>query len=156
MIVYLVVLETEPRGIWVAAVVEEGHGGEDGPAHRNDVELGDVVVLQDALGDLQPVGGDGLEVSEQQTGDEHLQPLVLLPRARHRPEEPVELEALAHEDGLHRLLEQVLEVPLVGVDGQVVDGGVGGGVEHAALHHVVVVKGLLGVTEQGLYQNIFS
>ena len=117
MIVYLVVLETEPRGIWVAAVVEEGHGGEDGPAHRNDVELGDVVVLQDALGDLQPVGGDGLEVSEEQTGDEHLQPVVLLARARDRPEEPVELEALRHEDRLRRLLEQVLKVPLVCVGG---------------------------------------
>ena len=76
--------------------------------------------------------------------------MAFLPRTRYGTEEPIELEALAHEDGLHRLLEQVLEVPLVGVDGEVVDGGVGGGVEHAALHHVVVVEGLLGVPEQGL------
>ena len=46
---HLVVLETEPRGVGIAAVVEEGHGGEDGTAHWNDVELSDVVVLQDAL-----------------------------------------------------------------------------------------------------------
>lgn len=36
------------------------------------------------------------------------------------PEEPVELEALRHEDRLRRLLQQVLEVPLVCVGGQVV------------------------------------
>ena len=46
---HLVVLKTEPCCIWVAAVVEEGHGGEDGSSHWNDVELSDVVVLQDAL-----------------------------------------------------------------------------------------------------------
>ena len=62
MIVYLVVLETEPRGIWVAAVVEEGHGGEDRPSHWNDVELGDVVALQDALRHLQPIGPSYLEM----------------------------------------------------------------------------------------------
>ena len=45
----LVVLETEPRGVGITAVVEEGHGGEDGTPHWNDVELSDVVVLQDAL-----------------------------------------------------------------------------------------------------------
>ena len=46
---HLVVLETEPRGVRIAAVVEEGHGGKDGAPHWNDVELSDVVVLQDAL-----------------------------------------------------------------------------------------------------------
>ena len=29
----LVVLEAQPGGVWVAAVVEEGHGGEDGAAN---------------------------------------------------------------------------------------------------------------------------
>ena len=41
-------------------MVEEGHGGEDGAAHRDDVELGHVVVLQDALGHLQAVCGGNL------------------------------------------------------------------------------------------------
>ena len=58
----LVVLETEPRGVGIAAVVEEGHGGEDRPSHWNDVELGDVVALQDALRHLQPIGPSYLEM----------------------------------------------------------------------------------------------
>ena len=59
------VLETKPRGIWVAAVVEEGHGGEDGTSHWNDVELGDVVVLEDALRHLQTICGCNLEMPGQ-------------------------------------------------------------------------------------------
>ena len=38
----------------------------------NDVELSDVVVLEDALGHLEAVGGGDLEVPQQQRGDEHL------------------------------------------------------------------------------------
>ena len=49
LICNLVILEAEPRGVGITAVVEEGHGGEDGAPHWNDVELSDVVVLQDAL-----------------------------------------------------------------------------------------------------------
>ena len=59
-------LVSQSLSVRVAAVVEEGHGGEDGPAHRNDVELGDVVVLEDALRDLQPVGADHLQVLQQE------------------------------------------------------------------------------------------
>jgi len=36
-------------------VVKEGHGREDGAADGNDVELGNVVVLQDALGHFQAI-----------------------------------------------------------------------------------------------------
>ena len=46
--------------VGIAAVVEEGHGGEDGAAHRDDVELGHVVVLQDALRHLKAVCGCNL------------------------------------------------------------------------------------------------
>ena len=56
----LVVLEAKPRGVGIAAVVEERHCGEDGPSHRDDVELGHVVVLQDALRHLQAVCGGNL------------------------------------------------------------------------------------------------
>ena len=59
------VLETKPCGIWVAAVVEEGHGGEDSPSHWNDVELGDVVVLEDALRHLQTICGSDLKMPEK-------------------------------------------------------------------------------------------
>ena len=52
--------------VGVAAVVVEGHGGEDGAAHRDDVELGHVVVLQDALRHLQAVRGGDLHLG---TGD---------------------------------------------------------------------------------------
>ena len=38
----------------------------------NDVELGDVVVLEDALGHLEAVRGGDLEVPQQQGRDEHL------------------------------------------------------------------------------------
>ena len=38
----------------------------------NDVELGDVVVLEDALGHLEAVRGGDLQVPQQQGGDEHL------------------------------------------------------------------------------------
>ena len=38
----------------------------------NDVELGDVVVLKDALGHLEAVCGGDLQVPQQQGGDEHL------------------------------------------------------------------------------------
>ena len=62
---HLVVLETQSCGVWVAAVVEEGHGGEDGPAHGNDVELGDVVVLEDALCHLQTIRGRDLKMPGQ-------------------------------------------------------------------------------------------
>ena len=96
--------------VGVAAVVEEGHGGEDRPAHWNDVELGYVVVLEDALRDLQPVGADHLQVLQQEAGHEHLATQVVAARAgAQTPEEAIELETLAHEDGLGRLLEQVLE-----------------------------------------------
>ena len=44
-------------------MIEEGHGGKDGAPNRNDVELGNVVVLQDTLGHLQPIGGRNLEVN---------------------------------------------------------------------------------------------
>ena len=53
-------LVAEPECVGVAAVVEERHGGEDGTADGDDVELGDVVVLQDALRHLQAVGGSDL------------------------------------------------------------------------------------------------
>ena len=36
-------------------MIEEGHGGEDGAADRDDVELCDVVVLQDAFGHFQAI-----------------------------------------------------------------------------------------------------
>ena len=72
------VLETKPCGIWVAAVVEEGHGREDGPAHWNDVELGDVVVLEDALCHFQAVGSHNLEVAEQQGRYENLGTVLLV------------------------------------------------------------------------------
>ena len=45
----LMILKTNSHSVGIAAVVEEGHGGEDGAPHWNDVELSDVVVLQDAL-----------------------------------------------------------------------------------------------------------
>ena len=32
----MVVLVADPQGVGVAAVVKVGHGGEDGPARRND------------------------------------------------------------------------------------------------------------------------
>jgi hypothetical protein len=48
-------LVTQSEGVRVAAVVKEGHGGEYGAADRNDVELGNVVVLQDALGHFQAI-----------------------------------------------------------------------------------------------------
>ena len=56
------VLETQSCGVGVAAVVEEGHGGEDGPSHGDDVELGDVVVLEDALRHLQTIRGRDLKM----------------------------------------------------------------------------------------------
>ena len=62
---HLVVLEAEPRGVGIAAVVEEGHGGEDGPSHGDDVELGDVVVLEDALRHLQTICGSDLKMPGQ-------------------------------------------------------------------------------------------
>ena len=59
---HLVVLVADPHGVGVAAVVEEGHGGEDGATHGNDVELGDVVVLEDALRHLQTIRGRDLKM----------------------------------------------------------------------------------------------
>ena len=59
--------------------------------------------------------------------------------------------SLGHEDGLGRLLEQVLVCAPVRVGGQVVDGAVGAGVE---LERVGLVPGgqhhLLGVLHQVL------
>ena len=75
---HLVVLVADPHGVGVAAVVEEGHGGEDGPAHWNDVELGDVVVLEDTLCHLQPVGSHNLKVAEQQGRYENLGTVLLI------------------------------------------------------------------------------
>ena len=42
-------------------MIEEGHGGKDGAPNRNDVELGNVVVLEDTLGHLQPIGRRNLK-----------------------------------------------------------------------------------------------
>ena len=67
-------LVAEADGVGIAAVVEEGHGWKDGPAHGDDVELGDVVVLEDALGHLEAVGGGNLEVAEDEAGYEDLGP----------------------------------------------------------------------------------
>ena len=41
----LVVLEAQPCGVWVAAVVEEGHGGEDGAANWGEVWWRDGVMV---------------------------------------------------------------------------------------------------------------
>ena len=70
----LVALVAEADGVGIAAVVEEGHSGKDGPTHGDDVELGDVVVLEDALGHLEAVGGGNLEVAEDEAGYEDLGP----------------------------------------------------------------------------------
>ena len=59
------VLETKSCGVGVAAVVEEGHGGEDGPSDGDDVELSDVVVLEDALRHLQTIRGRDLKMPGQ-------------------------------------------------------------------------------------------
>ena len=130
---HLVALVAEPHGVRVAAVVEKGHGGKDGPADWNDVKLGDVVVLEDALGHLEAVGGGHLEVPEEEAGHENLclfrlHRLGRLDRLA-AAEEAVVLQALAHEDGLGRLLDEVLERPPVRVGRQVVDGPVGGRVK---------------------------
>jgi hypothetical protein len=147
---YLESLVSESERVRVAAVIEEGHGGEDGASNRDDVELGDVVVLEDGLGHLEAVGGGDLQVAQQQAGDEDLGPARVLRRRVLVAEEALtnkqqimrvafltapnkvtyfELEALGHEDGLRRLLDEVLERPLVRVGGEVVDGAVAGGVE---------------------------
>ena len=42
----LLVLEAEAHCVGVAAVVEEGHGGEDGSTDWNDVKLNDVVIKE--------------------------------------------------------------------------------------------------------------
>ena len=42
-------------------MVKEGHGGEDGASDGNDVELGDVVVLQNAFSHLQPIRSSDLD-----------------------------------------------------------------------------------------------
>ena len=63
----LVVLVAQPHRVRVTAVVEKRHGGEDGASDGQDVELGDVVVLQNAFRHLQAVGGRDLQVPKQQT-----------------------------------------------------------------------------------------
>ncbi len=76
-------------------MVEEGHGGEDGPAYGDDVELGDVVVLKDALSHLQPVGRRDLQVAQDETRYEDLRPQYLDVVVGRIAVEPVELQALA-------------------------------------------------------------
>merc|ERR1712155_159296 len=79
-----------------------------------------------------------LQVLQQEAGHEHLATQVVAARAgAQTPEEAIELETLAHEDGLGRLLEQVLEVALVRVSGEAVHGAVGGGVKGSGLQRRV-------------------
>ena len=58
---------------------------------------------------------------EQEGGDEDDGPVHLRRWISWVPEKPVELEALGHEDRLCSLFQQVLEVPLVCICGQVVN-----------------------------------
>ena len=70
--------------------------------------LCDVVILEYALGHLEAVGGGHHEMAEDEAGHEYLSPLLLHREGGRVAVEPVELQALGHEDGLRRLLDQVL------------------------------------------------
>ena len=72
--------------------------------------LCDVVVLEYALGHLEAIGGGHHEMAEDEAGYEYLGPLLLHREGGRVAVEPVQLQALGHEDGLRRLLDQVLGI----------------------------------------------
>ena len=127
------VLEAKSGGVGVAAVVKEGHGGEDCSTHWNDVELGDVITLEDALGHLEAISGSNLEVAEQQGGDKDDRSGHLWGWVSWITKEPIEMKALGHEDSLCSFFQEIFKVPFVCVSSQIVYRTIGSGVEHLLL-----------------------
>ena len=62
---YLETLVAKAQAIRVTVVVEETHGGKNGSPDRNDVKLGNVVVLEQTFRHFQSVGGGNLKVPEE-------------------------------------------------------------------------------------------
>ena len=49
LFLYLIALIAQSERVWVAGMIEETHGGKDGPADGDNVKLGHVVVLEQAF-----------------------------------------------------------------------------------------------------------
>ena len=146
----LTVLVSKAHGVGITTVVEEWHCRKDCPTYWNDVELGNVIVLQNTLSHFQTIGSSYLKMPQKQARYEYLCPLAFWSWTAWVPKESIEFETFGHEYSFSSFLEQIFKCSLVCVCSQVVHWAIGGWVKQPWIYLVTGWQWGLGMTDQTL------